>query len=278
MITPLSVLILSCNDENSIDKALNSVIGWSDDIVVLDSYSIDKTDDVLKRFPQVRVIKKEFIDFASQRNFGLHEINYKYDWLFMLDSDECCPDKLKVEIQEKILSTDLSSVSILAMRRKDFYNGSWIRCHSDMWFQRLLRHNQVHYEGIVHEKINGKYNQINLNSYLEHFPFSKGVHEWVVRHSSYAKIMADLEQKNQLTLKYQDLFNRNAHIKNRAQKALFLRLPGRCCFYFLYKFFFKKGFLSGINGLYFVALETFYQFLVSANRRSIRKGHKNASF
>jgi glycosyltransferase involved in cell wall biosynthesis len=82
-ITPL---ILTYNEEPNIRRTLEQLY-WANDIVVVDSFSQDRTLQIISEFPQVRVIERKFEGFASQCNFGLKETEIETEWVLSLDAD-----------------------------------------------------------------------------------------------------------------------------------------------------------------------------------------------
>ncbi|WP_019499474.1 glycosyltransferase family 2 protein [Pseudanabaena sp. PCC 6802] len=114
--TPLSEqltsLILTFNEAPNIDRTLKQLT-WISRIVVVDSYSTDKTLDVLHSYPQVQVYQRQFDSFASQCNYGLGKISSQ--WVLSLDADYVLTDRLISEIQS--LSAD-SDVDVYAARFK----------------------------------------------------------------------------------------------------------------------------------------------------------------
>src|SRR5438552_15428677 len=94
----ISVLILTYNEEQNLPACLESV-RWSDDVLVVDSFSTDRTVEVARR-NGVNVLQNRFVNFAEQRNFGLAHGNLKHDWVLHLDADERVTAELKVEMFE----------------------------------------------------------------------------------------------------------------------------------------------------------------------------------
>ena len=92
----VSVMILTYNEEMNLPLCLAS-LKWSDDIVVIDSFSTDQTEQITRE-AGARIHQTRFEGFASQRNFGLGEIVYKYPWVLMIDADEVVPSELAKEI------------------------------------------------------------------------------------------------------------------------------------------------------------------------------------
>jgi len=79
-------LILTYNEASNIERTLEQ-LRWARDIVVVDSFSNDKTLELVSRFPQARVFQRRFDNFASQCNFGLTQTNISTEWVLNLDAD-----------------------------------------------------------------------------------------------------------------------------------------------------------------------------------------------
>ena len=90
----ISVFILTCNEAANIRRCLESLRGWTDDIVIVDSGSTDGTLAICCEY-RSRIYQNKFINHAIQCNWALDNINYKHEWIMRLDSDEMLPDKLK---------------------------------------------------------------------------------------------------------------------------------------------------------------------------------------
>jgi glycosyltransferase involved in cell wall biosynthesis len=115
----VSVLILSYNEEQSIQSCIDSV-AWSDDIVILDSFSAGNTVCIIKDNQELRRYQRRFDDFSAQRNHGLHEIEFRNEWVLIVDADETCPSDLKEELLATTLEVD-DEVSVFSLRRKTFF-------------------------------------------------------------------------------------------------------------------------------------------------------------
>ena len=93
-ITPL---ILTFNEAPNIRRTLEK-LGWAKRILMLDSFSTDETLDIVKSYPQVRVVQRKFDTFAGQCNFGLQQIDST--WVLSLDADYVLSDELNREMAE----------------------------------------------------------------------------------------------------------------------------------------------------------------------------------
>src|SRR3990172_2214865 len=123
----VSVLIITFNEETTLEMCLNSV-KWSNDIVIVDSFSTDKTELITNNFKNVRFYQRKFDNFSSQRNYGLHDIAFKKDWVFLIDADEICSEQLGKEILNEAAKEN-SNVTSFVVSRKDYFYGKVMRCH-----------------------------------------------------------------------------------------------------------------------------------------------------
>src|SRR5262245_49302744 len=141
----ISVLILTLNEDMNLEACLASV-RWSDDIVVLDSYSTDRTLEIAKT-AGARIYQRKFDTERNQRTFGLQEIAFKYPWVYMPDADEITPAELRDEMLSVVADTDRPEVAF-RVRFKTVFMGRWIR-HSSLyptWVVRLVRPEKICFE------------------------------------------------------------------------------------------------------------------------------------
>lgn len=81
----VSILVLTLNEETNLPDCLSSV-QWSDDIIVLDSYSSDSTVDLAKA-AGATIVQRPFDNWAAHQNWALDNIPFKHDWVFYIDAD-----------------------------------------------------------------------------------------------------------------------------------------------------------------------------------------------
>lgn len=93
--TSISVIVITKNEEGNIRKCLDTV-SWADELIIVDSYSDDKTVEIVKEYTDKIFLKKWNNSFSEQKNFGISKANGK--WALVLDADE----RLSPELQEKI--------------------------------------------------------------------------------------------------------------------------------------------------------------------------------
>jgi glycosyltransferase involved in cell wall biosynthesis len=92
-ITPL---VLTYNEEPNIARAL-AALEWASQIVVVDSFSTDRTLQILEANPRVEIVQRPFDDFAGQCNAGLEHV--RTEWVLSLDADYICPPRLADELR-----------------------------------------------------------------------------------------------------------------------------------------------------------------------------------
>jgi len=139
----LSVAIITYNEERNIERCLLSVQGLADEIVVVDSFSKDGTEEICKNYG-VRFVQHIFEGHIQQKNYAIDQC--KGDWILSLDADEALDDKLKatiLEIKKKQVYDGYS------MNRLTNYCGNWV--HHCGWYPdtkvRLIRKGKALWKG-----------------------------------------------------------------------------------------------------------------------------------
>ena len=268
----ISVLILTKNEEDNISRCLRSV-KWSDDRVVFDSFSTDRTVEIAVA-EGARVIQHQFVDYGSQREAARIQVSYRHEWVLAIDADET-PDLDLVEELSHIVRQDKRH-NAYRVRRKDHFMGCWIK-HSTLypsWFVRFYRHKDIHYERrSVHEYPTVQGDIGELQGHLLHHNFSKGTGEWFRRHVRYAELEAveNLKSLAHRGVVWQGLFARDPIIRRRTLKELSFRLPCRPLLRFLYMYFLRLGFLDGVPGYHYCRLLAIYEYMIVLKMKEIRR-------
>ena len=236
MMEKLSALVLTYNEEDNIADCLDS-ISWIERIVVVDSYSDDRTKEICQLYDNVDFYENEFKDFASQRNFGLNKI--KSDWVFVIDADERVTEGLKAEIK-KVLSS--ASAEGYEVARKNYFLGKWIKyCGWYPDYTLRLFKSKYRYSGLVHEspEISGKVEKLE-NDFI---------------HYTYKDLASYAAKMNQ----YTTLDAEKKYASGKSVGISYILI--RPFLEFIKKYLFKKGFLLGSQGLILSVLSAYYQFL-----------------
>src|SRR5512134_2344745 len=117
----LSVYVIAYNDEPNMRACLESVVGWADELVVVDSHSTDRTAAIAREFTD-RVYQVVFKGFGDLRNQALSYTTH--DWVFSLDSDERMTPELREEIRQVFARGPEADAYFVP--RKNFFLGRWI--------------------------------------------------------------------------------------------------------------------------------------------------------
>ena len=266
---PFSILILTKNEEVSLPGCLTSV-AWADDIVVLDSYSTDRTVAIAQA-SGARVIQRTFDDYASQRNAGL-AVPFHHPWVYLMDADERIPEELHREMTERCRSA-APEVDVFLLRRKDMFWGRWLRRSSfyPTWAPRLVRVGAARYTRAVNEELRWTGRAEHLDEHFLHFPFEKGLAFWFERHNRYSAMEAKaLLVEINLPNEWHALWRKDLVARRRACKQLAYRLPGRSFLVFIYLYVVRMGFLDGVPGYVYARLRSLYEYMIDVKVKELR--------
>jgi glycosyltransferase involved in cell wall biosynthesis len=234
---PVSVVIITYNEENNVENALKSVADF-EDIVVVDSFSEDRTVELCEKYTK-RIYRHEWQGFARQKQIA---VDYaEKQWVLILDADERVTPGLKSEIAGKISD---ESVSGFYLPRKNYFLGKWMR-HSGWWPDytlRLFKKDRAYVQNrTVHEKVIVDGATGRLNEPLEHYTY-KSLSEYIKKMEIYSSLSAeDLDTK-----------------KHGLPVLSMLVNP---VFVFNKMFFLRQGFRDGIHGFILAVLYSSYTFL-----------------
>ncbi|WP_204104461.1 MULTISPECIES: glycosyltransferase family 2 protein [Spirulina sp. CCY15215] len=274
-----SIFILTHNEELDIAACIESAL-LSDDVIVVDSYSSDRTLEIAHRY-EVQVVCHKFASHGKQRTWMLQNIATRHDWVYILEADERMTPALFTECLQAIQNSD--NVGYYVAERVIFM-GHWIRhCTQYPRYQlRLLDKNKVWFSDYGHterEIYQGKTSFLQSN--YPHFTCSKGFSRWLEKHNRYSTDEAreTIYQLQCKHINWQDLFWGNTEVKRRrALKDLSLRLPFRPLIRFLYMYFFLGGILDGKAGLTWCILQAFYEYLILLKMEELRRQHEKQLF
>lgn len=226
--TNISVLIITLNEENQM-RSLLADLDFADEIIVVDSFSTDKTEAICKSFEKVSFIQKTFENYSSQRNFAISQA--KNDWILFLDADERLSPALKNEIITTV-TTNKTHSAFLFYRTFMFkdkvlhFSGN----QNDKIFRLFNKNNAAYTEDrLVHEKlkVNGKIGV--LKNKLIHYSYSN-FQEYKLKTIRYGKFKA------------QEKFLKR-------QKPFILLHFLHPTYNFLFNYIVRLGFLDGKKGL-----------------------------
>jgi glycosyltransferase involved in cell wall biosynthesis len=267
----VSVLILTLNEEINIGECLDSC-RWSDDLVVFDSCSGDRTREIASA-KGARVFQRPFDNYAAQRNAALSTVTYAHPWVLMVDADERVPADLAAEIADSVRRIN-DRVVMFRMRRKDFFLGKWLKRSSGYptWFGRLVRPSRVHVQREYNEEYIANGDVAHLKAHLHHLPFNKGVTFWYERHNRYSSMEAALTLKmRSAPISSFNIFVADATERRRRLKQIACRMPMRPLMVFIYLYFVRMGILDGRAGFYFSRMRAAYEAMIDLKIMELKR-------
>jgi glycosyltransferase involved in cell wall biosynthesis len=272
----ISIFILTKNEERNIAVCI-AAMRWSDDIHVLDSYSTDATVEIAQQLG-AKVTQRKFDSYSGQQNWALQNIPFKYPWVFYCDADERVTPAL-AEAMERAIENP-GDAAAFQIQRRDFFLGVWLKhVQVTSFYLRLFRPERMRYERVVNPVsiVDGPVSQVS--GYLDHFPFSKGLADWIAKHNAYStmeaeQILANRAKSARWSLR-KAIFEKDFTERRRNQKELFYRLPCRPGVKFLAVYFLKRGFLDGYAGMTYSVLIGFYEYMIVLKTRELENREKN---
>lgn len=234
----LSVITLALNEEHNIVDCLESV-QWADEIIVVDSGSIDNTIQIAKRYTPL-VLTVEWKGYGATKNFALDRASG--EWILWLDADERVPKELAAEMQA-VLRADDGSVNGYSVPRRAFFLGRWIK-HCG-WYPgrvtRLFRRTKSRFtESNVHEQISVEGKIVELKNDLLHFT-DPNLYHYFNKFNRYTSLAAkDLHSAGKRFSLYDILV--------------------RPSFMFFKMYIVKRGFLDGLQGFILCTVSSAYVF------------------
>lgn len=259
-----SIYILTHNEELDIAACIESA-SLSDDVIVVDSFSCDRTVEIAQRYP-VRVVQHPFESHGKQRTWMLQSIPTQYDWVYILEADERMTPELFRECLD-VLQTG-EHIGYYVAERVMFMN-QWIRYSTQYprYQMRLFEKDKVWFTDYGHterEVCNGSTGFIQAT--YPHYTCSKGFSRWIEKHNRYStdEAVETVKQlNNQDPLNWWKIVSGRSEVeRRRALKDLSLRLPFRPLIRFFYMYFFLRGCLDGRAGFAWCTLQAFYEYLI----------------
>jgi len=225
--TKLSVAIITFNEEKNIKRCLESVKEIADEIVVVDSFSTDRTEEICSDF-DVTFIKHPFEGYIEQKNVAVSHT--KYDYILGLDADESLSQTLLDSIKKEKVNWGSEAY---IMNRMTNYCGKWIR-YGGWYPDRKLR---------LFKKGSGQWAGVNPHDEFVLFPgFRSAFLKGDILHFSYYSRADHLKQIGHFT----DISSRSLFQKGK--KAGWVKLYLSPFAKFIKDYFVKGGFMDGKAG------------------------------
>jgi len=236
----ISVVIITYNEENNIDRCIRSVIDIADEIVILDSISTDKTKEICTKYP-VRFIEQTFLGYIEQKNKALEFANFPI--VLSIDADEALSDELKESIHK--IKENWQADGYYFNRLTNFC-GKWIR-HTDWYPDQKLR---------LFDKRKGQWKGINPHDKYE---LETGLKESFLKgdllHYSFPSINHHIEVMIKFTsIMAQEGFDKGTNVN-------IISLLFSPFWKFIKSYFIRLGFLDGYYGFVVSIISAYATFI-----------------
>lgn len=281
----LTVVILTKNEELHIGRAIKNIQSIAKRIVIVDSYSNDKTKEIAIALG-AEIFERKFKNYADQFQWALDNCEIDSKWIMRLDADEIIEDDLQEEIIKCLPLLDEKVVGINLKRKHIFWN-RWIK-HGGRYPLLLLR---IWRNG--HGRIENRWMDEHIVIWGgSTVTFDGGFSDWNLndlgfftdKHNKYATREAlDILIRKYNLENFDEALNKDsssfqAAIKRIMKERIYNKLPFiiSTTSYFIWRYFFQLGFLDGKAGLVYHFLQGYwYRFLVGAKTAEYEEQIKN---
>lgn len=274
MSLPVTVVVLTKNEQQDLPGCLASVAIYTDDCIVLDSGSNDATV-AIARAADIPVYVNPFSGFGDQRNWAIDQIPHRYDWVLHLDADERMTPAFASELSA-ILAKDPPEAGFF-VPSKLMLGESWLRYSSGypVYQVRLFHRERLRFVNHGHgqrEVTDGHLGTMN-EPYL-HYAFSKGLEAWFEKHARYAasEAVSASEVINGQAGGLFQLLTGDAVTRRRVLKRLSHHLPARGWLRLLEMLVLKRGLLDGKAGILYARMMANYESMTAIYKMAASMG------
>ena len=277
----IAAIILTKDEEKHIERCINSLKGVCDEIIVVDSFSTDRTCDIAEAMG-AKVYKNPWKNYATQFNYGVYNCNIKSAWIWRIDADEFLEGNIGIAVKKALKECNDDVNGVYIRKRIDFIgkpllHGGWYPSyhlkifrngHGDCENRWMDEHIRI-FDGTTITVEDGNQVDANLNSLTW----------WTQKHNGYAtREMVDmLMMEYGLDAKAQEVvpkFFGTEEQRKRWLKMKYVKFPLfiRPFINFFLRYILKVGFLDGKEGFIWHILQGFwYRMLVDAKIFELKK-------
>jgi glycosyltransferase involved in cell wall biosynthesis len=261
------VVLLTYNSASIIRETVAQAKKVSPHVYVVDSFSKDDTPAILNALG-CTLVQRDFSNYSDQRNWAISQVEAAYEWQLHLDADEVLDEESVHEINRVLKSKPEFAAYML--RRRDYFMGKMLRFSGlNPWHLRLFRSGVGHCEYRLYDQhfISNEPTG-RLNGFM-HDKNSARLTDWIASHNRWsdAEAAEKLEARSLDDTVLQPRLMGDARERTRFIKEVYYKLPigVRSLGYFIYRYFFRLGFLDGTIGFYFAFFQAlWFRMLVDA--------------
>lgn len=239
----ISVVINTLNEEKNLARAISSIKGLADEIIVVDMHSSDSTVEIAEKFGAKVYLHKNVGYVEPARNFAI--LKARKDWILILDADEELPVKLVKKLKDIIKNP---KADFYRLPRKNIIFDKWIK-YSRWWPDYNIRF--------------FKKNSVSWSDEIHSIPLTQGTgadieakEELAIIHYNYSSIEQYLERMNRYTSIQADF------LTNQGYKFIWKDLITKPTQEFLGRYFSGEGYKDGLHGLALCLLQSFSEVIL----------------
>jgi glycosyltransferase involved in cell wall biosynthesis len=267
---PLTAIVLTKDERRNLPDCLRSLKGWVQEVIVVDSFSTDETCDIARAYG-ARVMQRRWRHHADQFQWALEHGEIATDWVIRVDADERWTPEGFGRLSPLLVRTDLAGINV---RRRIYFMGHFLR-HGGLYESQQLRVFRRAGAAIEqrwmdeHITVAGETLTTDIYFIEANYDRQENIGLWTAKHNEYStrEAVDILTAKWHLapTASVADLRGGHTARTRWLKENVYWRAPllVRPLLYFVYRYFFKLGFLDGRAGLIFHLLQGFwYRLLV----------------
>lgn len=236
----LSAAVITYNEERNMARFLENISDLADEIIVVDSFSTDRTKEIATASPKVKFIENKFEGFGRQKNFALSHCSG--EWILFLDADEIPDETSKNAVRNVLREETQTDVYLIGFNNiflgRNVRFGGWGNVYRERFFRKTAG---TFDDAYVHEKFLTRGKTAVLPGKINHYTY-RDIHHHLEKSNKYTSMMA---QK----------------MKSAGKTSSWGKIIFSPLFQFVKLYFFKMGFRDGMVGFYAAVTASFYTFL-----------------
>lgn len=273
----LVACVLTLNEERRIGRAIGSLTGAVDRVVVVDSESTDRTCAIAEA-AGAAVVRRAFTGYADQRNWALEQIASRFGgrWIFTMDADEWLSPALHRELEA--FDPRRCAADVVLVRRRTRFAGRILRHggFGEIWLARLVRAGATRYEdrGVNEHLVIPRNARVSrMHGWLEHGDVDSWT-AYIDKHNRYSTLEAQARVAGQQAGRGPSVLDawRDPTLRRRfLRQRVYERLPARPALRFLTSYLALGGFLDGRAGFDRALFEAWQELCIDLKADELRR-------
>lgn len=264
----ITVIILTYNEEKNIANCIRPVLSFAERIIVVDSFSTDKTQEIARSMG-AEVIEKECTSLSDKFRFALDTQNITTKWVMRLDADEYMTPDSAHELEQLCNENENTDVNGIVVRYVNYFLGKPMY-HSKYPFLKMVVFKPGKAE--IEQRQQDEHIYVTSGRTIEckqdtiHYDY-KGLTAYINKHNWYSsrEVLDYIESKEKPQVNEQ--LEPKARLKRKIKYGIYYKLPigMRAHIYYLYRYYICRGFLDGKEGKIYAFIQAYwYRYLVDA--------------